>query len=80
MGKTKNMAKNRFGIARRSRPVLKPWGSVRSKGAVRKPDALTNKSRHVHIIVHNGKASVHIFMFDTGAQQSMIGRGGLGDY
>ena len=77
MGKAKNkMAKNGRGITRRSLLDLKPRGSVRSKGAVRKPDAQPNKLRHVHGIFHNGKASGYTAVFDTGAQQSMIGRDG----
>ena len=39
-------------------------------------DALPNKSKHVQGIVHNGKAIGHTAVLDTGAQQSMIGRGG----
>ena len=75
MGKAKNkMAKNGRATTRKSRPVLKQQGSVRSKGAVRKPDARTNKLRNVHGILHNGKESGHTAVFDTGAQQYMIGR------
>ena len=76
MGKAKNMAKNRRGITWRSRVILKPRGSVRSKGGVQKPDSWPNKLRHVHGIVHNGKSSGHTAVFDTGAQKSIILRYG----
>ena len=76
MGKAKNMAKNRRGITWRSRVILKPRGSVLSKGDVQKPDSWPNKLRHVHGIVHNGKSSGHTAVFDTGAQKSMIVRDG----
>ena len=49
---------------------------MRSKGAMRKPDVQTNKLIHAHGIIHNRKASGHNVVFDTGAQQSMIGSDG----
>ena len=77
MGKNKKkLAKNGRGITRRSLPVLKPQGSTRSRGALWKPYSLPNKLRHVQEILHNRKVSVHTVVFDTGSQQSMIGRDG----
>ena len=75
MGKTKKkMFNNGCVVTRRSRPVLKPQISVRSKRAVRNFDALTKNSNHSQGIFYNRKASGHNSVFDTGSQQSMIGR------
>ena len=68
------MAKNGCAVTRRSRPVLKPQGPALSKIAVQKFDALPKIQKHVQVIVHNGKARGHTAVFDTGAQQYMIGR------
>ena len=75
MVKSKNMVKGGRNISRRSRTRLKPRDPLCSKGSARKPDARTNKLRHVQGIVQ-GKVSGHTAVFDTGAQQSMIGRYG----
>ena len=75
MVKSKNMAKDGRKVSQRSRLDLKPRDPLRSKVSARKPDARPNKLRHVHGIVQ-GKARGHTDMFDTGAQQSTIGRDG----
>ena len=70
------MAKNKHAVTRRSRLFLKPQGPALSKIAVQKFDALPKIQNYVQVIVHNGKARGHTAVFDTGAQQSMIGRDG----
>ena len=72
----RKIAKSGHVVTRKSHPVLKPQVSARSKRAVHKFDALPKSQKHVQVIVHNGKARGHTDLFDTGAQQSMIGRYG----
>ena len=75
MVRLKNMDKGGRAISRRSRPSLNPRDPLCSKGAARKPDARPNKLRHVRGVVQ-GKVVGHTVVFDTGAQQSMLGRDG----
>ena len=71
------MTKNGRAFTLRSRPVLKPQGPARIKRAVRTFDALISKiQKHVQVIFHNGKGRGHTAVFDTGAQQLIIGRDG----
>ena len=70
------MANNGRAVTQRSRPVLKPQGPALIKIAVHKFDALPKFQKHVQVIVHNGKSRGHTAVFDTGAQQSIIGRDG----
>ena len=55
---------------------MKLRGPVRSKRAVRTFDSLLKIQTHVQGIIQNRKARVHNFVFDTGDQQSMIGKEG----
>ena len=75
MVKSKNMVKDGRKVSQRSRPDLNPRDPLCSKGAARKPDARPNKLRHIQRNVQ-GKAIGHTAVFDTGDQQSMIGRDG----
>ena len=75
MVKSKNMAKDGRKVSQRSRLDLKPRDPLHSKGPARKPDALPNKLRHIYGIVQ-WKARGYTDVFDTGTQQSMIGRDG----
>ena len=76
MGKSNNMAKRGRKITRKGRPDLKPRGSVHSKGGMQTLDACPKIQNHAQVIVHNGDASGHTAVFDTWAQESIIGRYG----
>ena len=70
------MARSGRVVTQRIHPVLKPLGPVRSKRDVQKFDSLPKIQKHVQGIIHNGKYRGHTAVFDTGAQQLMIGRDG----
>ena len=76
MGESKNMAKSRRVVTRRGRTVLNPRGLARSKRAVRNFDDLPKIHKHAQGIVHDRIVRGHTAVFDTGDQQSMIGRDG----
>ena len=76
--KSKNMVKGGRAITRKSRLGLKPrrpLGSKRMPGrpANTVPNNFKLKLRHVQGVVQGG-AGTHLSVFDTGAQQSMVGR------
>ena len=78
--KSKNMVKGGWVITRKSRPGLKPQrplGSKRMPGqsASTGPNKFKLKLRHVQGVVQGG-AGAHGAVFDTRAQQSMLGRDG----
>ena len=62
-------------VSRRIRLDLKPLDPLCSKGDARKPNSRPNKLRHIQGIVQR-KARGHTAVFDTDAQQYMIGRDG----
>ena len=76
MVKSNNMAKNGLKFTRKGRPVLKTRGSVRSKRDVWTLDARPKIHKHAQVIVHDEVARGHTAVFDTGAQQFIIGRDG----
>ena len=75
--KSKMALKGGRAISRKSRPGLKPRIPLGSKGTPgRSASTIPNKSkvkiRHVQGVVQGG-AGAHVAVFDTGAQQSMLG-------
>ena len=67
-------------IPRKSRPGLKPRGPLGSRGTPRStartsPNKSRVKLRHYQGVV-KGAEGAHVAVFDTGAQQSMLGRDG----
>ena len=76
MEKSNNMANSGGKVNHKGRPIMKPRGSVRSNRAVQTFDAHPKSHKHAQGIVHNGISRGHYAVFDTGAQQYIIGRDG----
>ena len=70
------MAKNERVVTQRSHSILKPQGTTCIKRSVQIFDALPKSQNHFQEIAHKRKARGHNAVFDTGAQQLMIGRDG----
>ena len=78
--KSKLAIKGGRATPRKSRPGLKPRGTLGIRGTSRStanssPNKSRVKLRHYQGVVQ-GAAGAHVAVFDTGAQQSMLGYGG----